>query len=213
MKKVFKRFTGNRAKGILFLNKPIGIFVLMVILMDVCFLFMLCFWAEKALADPGGPPPRPLAWGMSEGGAPPFFLPGPEGRPAPGAFPGMMPPFPPVDRLLGRLDLTEQQRDRVREIQDQLHKTLIRKRAEEQVSALELKQLLDRDPINLKEVESQLLQMAALKVEMQLAPVKAFEMVKQELTPEQRKKWRALVAQRPPLEPGPGRKRPASVED
>jgi hypothetical protein len=74
-------------------------------------------------------------------------------------------------------------------------KEMIRKRTDELIAGIlaikgfpiEMKELLDEDPVDLKAVEKKLKQIEAIKSEIQLTLIKAGEEVKSILTPDQRK--------------------------
>ena len=116
-----------------------------------------------------------------------------------GSFP-MMPPMPcPMEHMRGMpgfrhpfwmhmegLKLDEKQKEALREIENNVSKELIRKRADEQIAGIELKEFLDKETIDLKAVETKLKQIAVIKTEMQLIVIKSMENVKAKLTAEQR---------------------------
>jgi Spy/CpxP family protein refolding chaperone len=56
------------------------------------------------------------------------------------------------------------------------------------IARIELKDLLLQDPLDMKAVEAKVRQLGLLRTEMHLAHIKALEMIKAKLTPEQRKK-------------------------
>jgi Spy/CpxP family protein refolding chaperone len=129
----------------------------------------------------------------------------------------MMPSMPcPMEQMKGMrefrhpfmmhiesLKLGEKQREALREIENSVSKELIRKRADEQIAEIELRELLDKDTVDLKAVETKLKQIAVIKTETQLIVIKSMESMKAKLTSEQRemlKKIRPMEHQmRPPL--------------
>ncbi|HAM50490.1 MAG TPA: hypothetical protein DCP92_07250 [Nitrospiraceae bacterium] len=104
----------------------------------------------------------------------------------PGA--GMMGEEDPMWRRLMALGLDDKQKEAIKEIKDRVMKEMIRKRADEHVAGIELKELLDKDPVNMKTVEAKLNQIETLKTEIQLSLIRATEEAKSKLTPDQRKK-------------------------
>ncbi|MFA4918794.1 MAG: periplasmic heavy metal sensor [Thermodesulfovibrionales bacterium] len=101
------------------------------------------------------------------------------------------------EHLMG-LGLDEQQREAIKEIKSKVIKEAIRKRADERIAGVELKELLDKDPVDMKAVEAKLKQIETLKTEMYLSLITATEEVKSKLAPEQRKKFREMQEMDPP---------------
>lgn len=133
-----------------------------------------------------------------------------------GFFPVMPPggPCPMMDQMremhgfdhpfrmhMDELKLDDQQRDALREIENTALKEIIKKRADEQIAAIELKELLDSPAVDLKAVETKLKHIAAVKAEIQLTAVKSMESMKAKLTPEQRQILQKLKPAHHP--PGP----------
>lgn len=87
---------------------------------------------------------------------------------------------------LHSLSLDEKQKEALREIENSFMKELIRKRADEQITEIELRELLERDTVNMKAVETKLKQIEAIKTETQLIVIKSMEKMKTKLKPEQR---------------------------
>jgi Spy/CpxP family protein refolding chaperone len=106
----------------------------------------------------------------------------------------------PMWRYLMDLGLDEKQKAEVKEIKSRTMKEMIKKRADGQVAHIELKDLLDKDPVNMKAVEAKLKQIETIKTEMHLSLIRAREEVKSKLTPEQRKKFKEMLE----MEPGMG---------
>lgn len=128
-----------------------------------------------------------------------------------GAAP-MMPPMPcPMERMQGMpgvmhpflmyidgLKLNEKQKEALKEIETGVSKELIRKKADEQIAGIELRELLDKETVDLKAVEAKLRQIADIKTEAQLVVIKSIEAMKTKLTPEQR----AMLKKMQPMEHG-----------
>lgn len=91
-------------------------------------------------------------------------------------------------RVLDGLNLDEQQKKGIGEIRSSIKKDTIRKMADLSIARLELRDLLLQDPPDMKAVEAKVMQLGSLRTEMHLAHIKALEMIKAKLTPEQRKK-------------------------
>ena len=73
-------------------------------------------------------------------------------------------------------------------------KKMIKKRADECIAGIEMKELMDKDPVDIKAVEAKLKQIETIKTEMQLSLIRAAEEAKSKLTPEQRKKFKEMRA-------------------
>lgn len=106
---------------------------------------------------------------------------------------------PAWKHLMG-LDLDEKQKAGVREIRSRVMKEMIKKRADEHVAGIELKDLLDKDPVDMKAVEAKLKQIEKVKTEMHLSLIRAREEVKSKLTPEQREKFKETPETGPMME-------------
>lgn len=94
---------------------------------------------------------------------------------------------------LPHLTIDRDRMDAIREIEMRTVKEGIRKRAELQVASIELGEFLGKDPVDLKVVEARLKQIAALKMDLQFARIKAIEEIKGKLTSEERKKLREFL--------------------
>jgi len=94
---------------------------------------------------------------------------------------------------LPHLTIDRNRMDAIREIEMRTVKEGIRKRAELQVASIDLRELLGEDPVDLKVVEAKLKQIAALKMDLQFARIKAIEEIKGKLTSEERKKLREFL--------------------
>jgi Spy/CpxP family protein refolding chaperone len=98
------------------------------------------------------------------------------------------------------LGLDEKQKAEVKEIKSMVMKEMIKKRADELVVNIELKDLLDKDPVDMKAIEAKLKQIETVKTTMHLSVIKAREEIKSKLTPEQRKNFKEMME----MEPGMG---------
>ena len=84
------------------------------------------------------------------------------------------------------INLDEKQKVALKEIENSFTKELIRKRAGEQIAEVELRELLEKDTVDLNAIETKLKQIATIKIETQLIFIKSMEKMKAKLTPEQR---------------------------
>ena len=92
-----------------------------------------------------------------------------------------------LSMLIDGLALDEQQKKVIGEIKSTIKKDTIRRMADISIARIELKDLLLQDPLDMKAVEAKVRQLELLS-QMHLAHIKALEMIKAKLTPEQRKK-------------------------
>jgi Spy/CpxP family protein refolding chaperone len=100
------------------------------------------------------------------------------------------------------LNLDEKQKEAMKGIENSVTKELIRKKADEHIAEVELRELLDKDNVDLKAVEIKLKQIATIKTETQLLIIKTMEKMKEKLTPKQRtllKKQAEECRMKPPL--------------
>jgi Spy/CpxP family protein refolding chaperone len=109
---------------------------------------------------------------------------------------GIMEGIPEADHLMWEcltyLGLDGKQREAIKEIKNKVVKATIKKMADGRIAGIELKDLLDKDPVNMKAVEEKLKQIETIKTEMHLFLIRAQEEIKLKLTPEQRKKFREM---------------------
>ncbi|MFZ1980384.1 MAG: periplasmic heavy metal sensor [Smithella sp.] len=102
---------------------------------------------------------------------------------------------------LQSLKLSEKQKESLKEIENTTAKDLIRKSADEQIAEIELRELLDKDSVDLKAVETKLKEIASIKTETQLIIIKSMENMKAKLTPEQREILKKVRLMGPPMRP------------
>jgi Spy/CpxP family protein refolding chaperone len=98
-----------------------------------------------------------------------------------------------ISGKLKSIGLDEKQKEAVKEIERKTMKETIKKKADLDIARLDLRDLLDKDPVNMKAVESKLKEIASLKADMQLSRIKAHEEIKSKLTPDQRKKLKEMT--------------------
>ena len=102
---------------------------------------------------------------------------------------------------LQSLNLSEKQKEALKEIENSATKELIRRNADKQIAEIELRELLDKDTVDLKAVETKLKQIEAIKTETQLIIIKSMENMKAKLTPEQREVLKKMRLMNPPMKP------------
>ena len=106
--------------------------------------------------------------------------------------PGMMGEHHILGKLMS-LGLDEKQKEAVKEIVRKTMKETIKKRADLDIARIDLRDLLDKDSVNMRAVESKLKQIASLETDIHLSHIKAHEEIKSELTPDQRKKLKEMM--------------------
>ncbi len=90
------------------------------------------------------------------------------------------------------LGLDEKQKETVKAIHFRLKRDVIRKKADIDVAEVELRELLGKDAVDLKEAEAKVKQIESLKADMKMMHIKTREEIKSNLTPEQKKKFAAM---------------------
>ncbi len=93
----------------------------------------------------------------------------------------------PMWKHLMGLGLDDKQKDALKALRSKTMKDMVKKRADMQIAGIELKDLLGKDPVDMKAVEASLKKNESLKTEMLLAHIRAHEEMKALLTPDQRK--------------------------
>lgn len=96
------------------------------------------------------------------------------------------------------LNLDEKQKEEMSGIKNRMTKEAITKKANLDIVRMELKDILHKEPVDMKAVEAKLKQIAALKTDIHLSHIKAMEETKSKLTPEQKKQFKEhLMAHSP----------------
>jgi len=108
----------------------------------------------------------------------------------------------PMWRYIMGLGLDDKQVSEIRDIRDRTIKETIRKRADVQVGRVELRELINTDPVDMKKVEAKLRTIEGLRTEVRLLHFKALEEVKAKLTPEQKTKLKEFMETGPMMRPG-----------
>jgi|SRR5208283_5610275 len=101
--------------------------------------------------------------------------------------------------LMG-LGLDEKQKEEVREIKSRLMKSTVRMKADVQIAMIEMKDILDKDPLDMNAVESKLKKTESLLTSIKLSGIKALEEVKSKLTAGQRIKLKEMLERGPMME-------------
>ena len=109
-------------------------------------------------------------------------------------------------RHLAGLNLDEQQKTSIGEIKSRMMKEAVRRMADMRIAHIEQRDLLAKDPVDMKAVEAKVKQSEMMRTEMHLSHIKAMEECKTKLTPEQRKKFIEMIKADPMME-GMGMKR------
>lgn len=135
----------------------------------------------------------------------PFPMPPPAPCPM-GQMKGMPEFRPPLMMHIESLKLNEKQREALKEIENNVSKVLIRKRADEQIAEIELRELLDKDPVDLKAVEAKLKQIETIKTETQLMMIRSVENMKAKLTAGQRQMLKKILPMEHHIKPSPAGK-------
>jgi Spy/CpxP family protein refolding chaperone len=91
------------------------------------------------------------------------------------------------------LGLDEKQKEAVKDIRNKTMRETIKKRADMQIARLDLKDLLDKEHVDMKAVESKLKTIESLETDILFSHIKAFEEIRATLTPDQRKKFREMM--------------------
>ena len=94
---------------------------------------------------------------------------------------------------LRQLDLTAAEKAAIHDISIALRKDEIKKRAELKIAAMEFREYLRKDSVDMNVVESQVKKLEGFKTAMMLSAIKAREDIKSKLTPDQRKKFVELM--------------------
>lgn len=91
------------------------------------------------------------------------------------------------------LGLDEKQREAVRSIVRETMKAAIQKRASLDIARIDLREVLDKDTVDMQAAETKVKQIAGLEADLRLLRIKAYESIKSRLTLDQRKKFREMV--------------------
>ncbi len=152
-------------------------------------VIFLAFLVSNARAQMGGREGH----GMPEGG----MMGGMEHRDMMQGMHGcgdMMDDDHPLWKHLMGLGLDDKQKDALRALRSRTMKEMVKKSADEKIADIELRDLLAKDPVDMKAVETAVKKKESIKTEMFLAHVRAHEEMKALLTPDQRKQLKEMMA-------------------
>jgi Spy/CpxP family protein refolding chaperone len=93
--------------------------------------------------------------------------------------------------VIGELELTDNQRDRIRDLRTAHQKDMVKRRADLRIARIELRELIDSDA-DRAQIDAKIEQIGQLRTEMQKAQVGHRLEVKELLTPEQLEKLEDL---------------------
>jgi Spy/CpxP family protein refolding chaperone len=96
-------------------------------------------------------------------------------------------------QLMMDLGLDENQMEKIHDIVDNAAKDLIKKGADIFVARIDLEDIIHREPIDMKAVESQLNRLERMKTETFLARLKAYEQIRSALTAEQKERLQKMI--------------------
>ena len=97
-------------------------------------------------------------------------------------------PMRGMGMMIKNLGLDGKQTAEFRAIHLTMKKERIQKNAESRIAELELRELMDSDPVDMKAAEAKVKQIESLRSELRMLHIRTHEKVKAMLTPEQRKK-------------------------
>ena len=98
--------------------------------------------------------------------------------------------------VISALGLDDNQSTEVKAILLKLQKDMIQKRTDIQVAEIELREVIEKDSVDVKAAETRLKQIASLKTDAAMMHILGIEDVKAKLTPEQKKKLSEMMQMR-----------------
>ncbi|HYA89118.1 MAG TPA: hypothetical protein VEI57_18930 [Nitrospirota bacterium] len=99
----------------------------------------------------------------------------------------------PMWKHLMSLGLDDKQTDALKTLRSKTMKDIIKKEADKQIAGIELRDLLAKDPVDMKAVEASVKKKESLKAEIFLTYIKAHEEIKSILTPDQMKRLKEMM--------------------
>lgn len=121
----------------------------------------------------------------------------------PGPMGGERPLISMALRHRAELGLSAAQAEALERLRSDFQREAIKREADIRVAELDVAALLARDQADLAAVEAKVREIERLRADLRLARIRTIEQGRAQLTPEQREKLRALVAEpRPPLGSG-----------
>jgi len=106
---------------------------------------------------------------------------------------GMMCDDHPIWKHVTGLGLDDKQTAAIKALRTKTMKDMVRKKADQQIAHIELKDLLDKDPVDMKSVEALAKKSESIRTEMFVAHIRMHEEVKALLTAEQKKKLKEMM--------------------
>lgn len=103
----------------------------------------------------------------------------------------------PMWKRVMELNLDDKQKDALKALHTKTVKEVVKKRADKIIAHVELQDLLEKEPVDMKAVEASAKKNESIATDMFLAHVRAHEEVKALLTPEQRKKFKEMFEETP----------------
>jgi Spy/CpxP family protein refolding chaperone len=112
-----------------------------------------------------------------------------------------------LGRLADKLDLSEEQRDEIKDVLTAHQKYMIQQKADRELAEVELRELTMKDDPDLNAIEEQVKKIANLEAGMRYSQIKAMVDAKSVLTDEQKEELKKLQKDRPArmMERGAGR--------
>jgi Spy/CpxP family protein refolding chaperone len=95
------------------------------------------------------------------------------------------------------LNLDDKQKEALKALHTKTIKEMVKKRADKIIAHVELQDLLEKEPVDMKAVEAAAKKEGSIELDMFLAHVRSHEEVKALLTPEQRKKFKEILEAAP----------------
>ena len=104
-----------------------------------------------------------------------------------------------LDRMIGQLDLTAAQREKLKLVREREARKAIQTRADIQLARLDLRQLMEADKPDQRSIEAQIDKIAALRTGLEKSRVATMLEIRASLTAEQQKKLKELREQGPQM--------------
>ena len=111
-----------------------------------------------------------------------------------GGMPGRM---DMLGRLADRLDLSEEQRDEIKDVLTTHQKYMIQQKADRELAEVELRELVQSDDPDLDAIEEQIKEIANLEAGMRYSQIKAMVDARSVLTDDQKEELKKLTRNRP----------------
>jgi Spy/CpxP family protein refolding chaperone len=98
-----------------------------------------------------------------------------------------------IQKLMGKLNLTDEQKKDVEKIHFDAEKQTIAQKAKVETARVELQQLLKADAPEKSAIEKKISEMADLKVQMHMIKINSWFAINKLLTPDQQKTWKKVL--------------------